>query len=198
LSGWLGVRARGGGVLIFGAASGRGLRPLPAESGRGWRIFTGAVPTEREGAVPAGIDGAGETDMVDDGAGEYAGERLGAGELRAEQGGMLGFGGLLRMAPSRLGGTLSSTILFGLGVPSAGPALSFLAGEPSVLGVLSGAGRLGGGMVPSTTAMLEALAPPPVKLSRNDGCDAGAPSKTFFGPLGWVRILFFSLNTNLP
>jgi hypothetical protein len=93
------------------------------------------------------------------------------------------------------------TILFGLGVPSACPDLIFLAGDPSELGVLSGAGRLGGGIVPSTTAMLAALAPLAVKLSRTGGCDAGAPSITGFGPLGllgWVRILSFSLNTNLP
>jgi hypothetical protein len=117
LRGWLDVRAKGGGVLLsFGAASGRGLRPLPAESGRGlrplpvesgrgWRTLTGAVPTEREAAVPADIDGTDETDMVDEGPGEYAGEGLGAGELRAEQEsggrGMVGFGGLFKMAPSR-------------------------------------------------------------------------------------------------
>ena len=105
LRGWFGVCARGGGTLIFGGASGRGLRPLPAESGRGWRTLTGAVPTEREGVVPAEIGGAGEMEIVDDGAGLYAGERLGAGELRVEQEsgprGMVGFGGLLRIALSR-------------------------------------------------------------------------------------------------
>ena len=96
------------------------------------------------------------------------------------------------------------TIFFGLGVPSAGPDLIFLAGEPSELGVLSGAGRLGGCMVPSATAMVEALAPLAVKLSLTGGCAAGAPSTTGLGPLvlrmtlGCVRIFWISLKTNLP
>lgn len=54
------------------------------------------------GALPAKVevDDAGDTDMVDDGAGLGAGDGLGAGELRAEEQG-LGAGGFLKMAASR-------------------------------------------------------------------------------------------------
>jgi len=97
------------------------------------------------------------------------------------------------------------TIFFSFAVPSAGPDLIFLAGG-SEFGVLSGAGRLGGGgggMI-GTTATLEGLAPLAVKLSLSGGCAAGAPSTTGLGPLtlsmilGFVRIFWISLKTNLP
>lgn len=201
----VGARARGVGgagegvLLTFGAESGRGLRPplIPAESGRGRRTFAGAVPA---GMLPADREGAGETEMVEDGAGDD--EALGAGELRTVQGGRVGFGGVLRIALSLWGETLKPTI-FRLGLPPA-PDLSFLAGDPSELGVLSGAERLGGGIVASTAAVLvEGLAAPPVKLNLS-GCADGAPTTTGFGALSWrmtlgcVRTLAFSLNTNLP
>jgi len=69
-------------------------------------------------------------------------------------------------------------------------ALIFLAGDSSELGVLSGAGRLGGGfIVPSVLAVLATLAalaaPEPVKFSRSGGGVAatGVPNITGFGPL---------------
>jgi len=95
-----------------------------------------------------------------------------------------------------------------LGVPSTGPDLIFLAGYPSEFGILSGAGRLGGGII-GLTGILEGLAPLAVKLNLTGGCAAGecaagAASTTGLGALilrmilGFVRIFWVSLKTNLP